>query len=174
MRLGWYSAKRRRIMNSQIRPVRIEERAALFDVWLRSVRATHSFVSAADIQSFMPLVRGYLTAAAELWVLCDDDGVPAGFMGVAGSEIESLFLAPEAQRQGLGRRLVDHARRNGQALSVSVNEQNAGAVAFYRACGFVTVGRSELDGNGRPYPLLHMWSSTMAKPACDPAISRSN
>lgn len=125
-------------------------------MWLRSVRATHSFVSDADIQSFIPLVREYLSAAEELWVICGRDGTAVGFMGLAGLEVESLFLAPEAQRQGLGRRLIDHARRDGQALTVSVNEQNTGAVNFYQACGFVTIGRSELDGNGRPYPLLHM------------------
>jgi putative acetyltransferase len=37
-----------------------------------------------------------------------------------------------------------------------VNEQNTAAVAFYKACGFVVEGRSELDETGRPYPLLHM------------------
>jgi putative acetyltransferase len=41
-------------------------------------------------------------------------------------------------------------------LTVDVNEQNTGAVAFYEACGFVVEGRSALDESGRAYPLLHM------------------
>ncbi|HKB39870.1 MAG TPA: hypothetical protein VKD72_25770, partial [Gemmataceae bacterium] len=41
-------------------------------------------------------------------------------------------------------------------LTVDVNEQNAAARGFYEACGFVVEGRSELDDQGRPYPLLHM------------------
>jgi putative acetyltransferase len=143
-------------MNFQIRPARPQDSEVLIDVWLRSVRATHSFVSDADLQSFMPLVRAYLAAAGGLWIVGGSDGTAVGFMGLAGTEVESLFLAPEVQRQGLGRRLIDHARRDSQELTVSVNEQNTGAVGFYEACGFITVGRSELDDNGRPYPLLKM------------------
>ena len=52
--------------------------------------------------------------------------------------------------------LVEHARATRGELTVDVNEQNTGAVDFYAACGFVVEGRSELDGTGRPYPLLHM------------------
>jgi putative acetyltransferase len=44
----------------QIRGATPLDREVLFDIWLRSVRATHTFVSEADLQSFMPLVRDYL------------------------------------------------------------------------------------------------------------------
>jgi putative acetyltransferase len=54
----------------QIRRATSDDRDALFDVWLRSVRATHTFVSEADIQCFMPLVRDYLASSEpELWIL---------------------------------------------------------------------------------------------------------
>jgi putative acetyltransferase len=141
----------------QIRRAVPDDRDVLFDVWLRSVEATHAFVSEADIQSFKPLVRDYLASGdTEFWVLCDGDGTVAGFMGLAGSKLESLFLAPEFHRRGGGRLLVTHAQRLYGELTVEVNEENAAAVAFYHACGFVTEGRSETDESGRPYPLLHM------------------
>jgi len=140
----------------QIRGARPDDRDVLFDVWLRSVRATHTFVSEADIQSFMPLVRDYLASSGpEFWVLCDAEGAVMGFMGMDGAKMEALFLAPEFRGRGGGRRLVEHARARGE-LTVDVNEQNAAAVAFYKACGFVIEGRSELDETGRPYPLLHL------------------
>lgn len=141
----------------QIRRAAPDDRDALFDVWLRSVRATHTFVSEADIQSFMPLVRDYLASnGTEFWTLCDANGTVMGFMGVAGPKMEALFLAPEFLRRGGGRRLVEHARALRGGLTVDVNEQNTAAVAFYQACGFRIEGRSELDETGRPYPLLHM------------------
>ncbi len=141
----------------QIRRGTPDDRDVLFDVWLRSVEATHAFVSAADIQAFRPLVRDYLASnETEFWVLCNTDGVVAGFMGMAGSKMESLFLAPEFHRRGGGRRLIEHARVRHRELTVDVNEQNAAAVQFYKACGFCVEARSELDENGRPYPLLHM------------------
>lgn len=140
----------------QIRRAIPTDRDALFDIWLRSVRATHTFVSEADIQSFMPLVRDYLASDAEFWVLCSDSGTVMGFMGMSGSKIEALFLAPEFQRCGGGRLLVRHAQELRGELTVDVNEQNAAACRFYEACGFAVEGRSEVDDAGRPYPLLHM------------------
>ncbi len=79
-----------------------------------------------------------------------------GFVGVAGDKIDSLFVEPDQHGKGIGRRLVEHALRKGSALSVDVNVQNRGAQAFYRRMGFQEVGRSEVDGTGRPYPLIHM------------------
>ena len=141
----------------QIRRATPRDRTVLFDVWLRSVEATHAFVSDADIQTFKPLVRDYLASNdTEFWALCDADGAVAGFMGMAGPKMESLFLAPEFHGRGGGRRLVEHARALYGELTVDVNEQNTAAVGFYQACGFVVEGRSELDESGRPYPLLHM------------------
>lgn len=141
----------------EIRRATHSEREVLFDVWLRSLRATHSFVSEADVQSFLPLVRDYLASdASEFWVLVSDEGDVIGFMGLSGPKMESLFLAPEHFRRGGGRRMVRHAHALHGELTVDVNEQNDGARRFYEACGFVVEGRSELDDMGRPYPLLHM------------------
>jgi putative acetyltransferase len=129
----------------------------LLDVWLRSVRATHSFVSEEDIQSMIPQVRDYLASSApDFWVVCDGSGAVMGFMGMSGSKMGSLFLAPEFQRLGAGRRLVRHAQTLYGELTVDVNEQNVAARGFYEACGFVVVGRSDQDEQGRPYPLLQM------------------
>ena len=113
-----------------------------------------------------PQVRDYLASAEpEFWVLCDDSEAVVGFMGMSGSKMESLFLAPEFQRRGAGRRLVRHAQALHGELTVDVNEQNVAARAFYEACGFVVEGRSEFDDAGRPFPLLHM---RLAAP--DPAL----
>src|SRR3954470_11061471 len=116
----------------QIRRATPIDRDVLFDVWLRSVEATHAFVSDVDIQAFKPLVREYLASKeTEFWVLCDAAGAVAGFAGMAGPNMESLFLAPEFHRRGGGRRLVEHARTLYGTLTVDVNEQNTAAVAFY-------------------------------------------
>jgi putative acetyltransferase len=141
----------------EIRRATTDDRDVLFDVWLRSVRATHTFVSEADVQSFMPLVREYLASGeTEFWVLSDASKGVIGFMGMAGPKIESLFLSPTFHRRGGGRRLVEHARALHGGLTVDVNEQNTAAVSFYQACGFDVEGRSDLDETGRAYPLLHL------------------
>lgn len=105
----------------------------------------------------IPHVRSYLSSSSsEIWVACDASGTAQGFMGMSGSRMEALFLAPEFHRRGAGRTLVRHAQTLYAQLTVDVNEQNTAAVRFYEACGFTVEGRSELDDQGRPFPLLHM------------------
>lgn len=129
---------------------------ALLDIWLRSVRATHTFLTEADIQGLYPLVRDRALPALELWVLCTADGELAGFAGLSGNDLSALFIAPEHTGHGGGRLLVEHARRLNGPLTVDVNEQNPEALRFYESCGFRVVGRSPVDSGGRPFPLLHM------------------
>jgi putative acetyltransferase len=141
----------------KVRPAVPADGGVLLDIWLRSVRATHTFLSQEDVQSLLPLVRDCLASGAlELWVLCSDAEGPMGFMGLSGSKMEALFLAPEFHRRGGGRLLVRWAQGRAGELTVDVNEQNPEAVRFYEACGFVVEGRSEGDSAGRPFPLLHM------------------
>jgi len=140
-----------------IRPAVPADHAELLAIWERSVGATHAFLTEADIAELQPLVAEELAGGSlELWVLAEA-GEARGWMGLSGSKIEALFLAPEARGQGGGRQLVEHAQalRSG-ALTVDVNEENPEARGFYERLGFVVVGRSELDGTGRPFPLLHL------------------
>jgi putative acetyltransferase len=67
-----------------------------------------------------------------------------------------LFVAPEARGKGVGALLCHHAIQHEQATKVDVNEQNPQAIGFYQHLGFGIVGRSEVDGQGKPFPLLHM------------------
>lgn len=140
----------------KIRAGSAEDHDALVEIWLQSVRATHHFLSESDIQELLPAVRESVLPQLELWVLCNEKDVPIGFMGLLDSSLEALFLAPDSTGRGGGKLLLEHARQLKGALTVDVNEQNPDAVAFYRANGFEVVGRSETDGAGRPFPLLHM------------------
>lgn len=128
----------------------------LVDIWLRSVRATHTFLTEDDIQALLPVVRDTALKDLELWVFCAGDDQPIGFMGLSGASLEALFIAPEWIRRGGGRMLLEHARALHGPLSVDVNEQNPEALRFYEANGFKVVGRSETDSDGRPFPLLHL------------------
>src|SRR5215831_1167876 len=155
----------------EIRRARAAEHEALVALWERSVRATHDFLTEADIGALRPLVREALSDdAVELWVLTERADAPIGFMGLAGHDIAALFLEPARRGQGGGRRLVAHAQQlRGGDLTVDVNEQNPAARGFYEALGFVVVGRSPLDDDGRPFPILHMWRPTASDPSDAPS-----
>ena len=92
-----------------IREAVADDHDTLVDIWLRSVKATHTFLTEQDIHALLPEVRHALDKL-ELWVLCSGQ-YAIGFLGLAGSKVEALFFAPESLRLGGGRMLLDHARR---------------------------------------------------------------
>ena len=145
----------------KIHPVK-EERAdalvaVLTDIWEASVRATHTFLTEVDIAALRQYVPDALRAVEHLTVLLDDNGQPAGFCGVDGRRLELLFLHPDMIGKGAGRLLVQHTFDEYQVNEVCVNEQNPTAAAFYRRMGFVVLDhRTELDEQGRPFPLLYL------------------
>ena len=100
----------------------------LYGIWERSVAATHDFVSAADLADIAKLVRHQYLPKAVFTVACDEDGRVLAFMGMSGGEIDSLFVDADARGTGVGRALIEHARRmSPEGLTVEVNEQNAQA-----------------------------------------------
>lgn len=128
---------------------------ALLKVWETSVRATHEFLDEAAIIELRPVVLEAF-AHVRLYGLREADGCWQGFLGRDGENLAMLFLHPAARGRGLGRALVAHADAEAPLRRVDVNEQNPAARGFYERLGFVVAGRSPLDGQGRPFPLLHM------------------
>lgn len=65
--------------------------------------------------------------------------------------LTSMVVEPARQRHGIGRQLLAEARRqarrlNGDAIRLDSYEGRAGAVEFYRKCGFREVHRAEYHG----------------------------
>ena len=143
-------------MNQPIQKLLPPDFAEATDVWEASVRATHDFLREEDIQKMKPLVRDEYLHLVTLFGIRDADGRITGFIGVAGNKIEMLFIHPDARGRGIGKRLLEFATGPLGADEVDVNEQNAQAVGFYLHAGFKVTGRSELDGQGQPFPLLHL------------------
>ena len=129
---------------------------ALLSVWESSVRATHHFLSDAEIQAIKAYVPQALSGVAHLIVAEEERGKPAAFMGTEGARLEMLFLAPPARGKGLGRKLLQYGIAHYGVREVTVNEQNPQAVGFYEHMGFVTCRRTDHDEQGGPYPLLYM------------------
>ncbi|MGE4552469.1 MAG: GNAT family N-acetyltransferase [Desulfovibrionaceae bacterium] len=140
----------------KIEPIGESEYPELIQVWEASVRATHDFLKESDIAFLRPLLLEQYFAAVELRCAKDKRGEILGFCGVAMEKLEMLFVAPESRGQGVGSALCRYAIANLHVTAVDVNEQNPQAIGFYEHLGFRIAGRSPLDGQGRPFPLLHL------------------
>lgn len=128
----------------------------LLSIWEAAVRQTHLFLEETDIMGLRPLVADGLRQIEHLIGWADERSQWRGFIGVQEDKIEMLFVDPAARGNGVGRQLVEHAIQAQRVRYVDVNEQNPQAVGFYVHMGFEVFSRSERDGQGNPFPLLHM------------------
>lgn len=129
--------------------------AELTKVWRASVEATHTFLSATEINQIEKYVPQALKAVQILVVARSDQQI-VGFMGINDRFLEMLFIDPSFRGHGLGKQLLKLGQAKYGVQELSVNEQNPQAVGFYQHMGFKTYKRTELDEEGQPYPLLYM------------------
>lgn len=130
--------------------------AELIRVWEASVRATHDFLPENYITLLRHLLEAQYLGAVNLFCTRDSHLRITGFAGTTPGKLEMLFIAPDQRGTGLGKQLLDYAMEHFHITELDVNEQNAQARGFYERQGFEVVGRTELDGLGRPHPILRM------------------
>ncbi len=137
-----------------IRKIKVTDYPRLIEIWESAVLNTHGFLKEEDFLYFkkqLPVYFQYVTLFG-----FEQEGVLVGFMGIADGNLEMLFVDNDCRGTGIGKQLIVYAIANLQVTKVDVNEQNTQAVGFYKYMGFSIVGRSELDGEGKEYPILHM------------------
>ncbi len=143
-------------MAVRIRAACAGEHDQLLAIWRAAVEASHGFLTVQDIDWYERVVSGYLPQMRDVRVAVQDGGLLVGFVAQDAGEIHMLFVAPQAQGRGVGSSLLEDVADEYAELRLDVNEQNPTARAFYAAKGFVQVGRSDIDNEGRPFPLLHL------------------
>jgi putative acetyltransferase len=143
-------------MDIRIEKYRDEDREELIGLWERSVRATHHFLQAGDLEYIKSLVLEIDFHAFEVYCAFTAPHQLAGFLGVAGQKLEMLFLDPAFIGKGMGKTLMQFALKELKVNAVDVNEGNENAVQFYKKAGFQVYERTPLDSSGKPYPILKM------------------
>ena len=126
----------------------------LLRIWERSVRATHLFLSDAEVNRIKEYVPRAFEGVEHLIVA--EAEKPVAFMGTQNGRLEMLFVAPEERGRGIGRQLLQYGVESYGVFEVTVNEQNPQAVGFYERMGFETYKRTDTDEEGAPYPLLYV------------------
>ncbi|WP_392560565.1 GNAT family N-acetyltransferase [Orbus mooreae] len=138
-----------------IRPVVKSEHPILLELWSGSVSATHRFLTQNDIALLYQQLQAQWLDLVEIWVLEVSTEI-VGFIGFDENRVEMLFIEPNHFRKGYGQQLINFAKQRSREIFLDVNEQNPQALAFYQKQGFQSIGRSETDSQGNPFPLLHL------------------
>ncbi len=128
----------------------------LLAVWESSVKATHTFLSPAEIEDIKKYVPKALNSVPHLATARTEENIPVAFMGVDGDKLEMLFVATDRRGNGIGKTLLMFGIENLGVRQLTVNEQNPQARGFYEYMGFEVFDRTDIDEQGNPYPLLYM------------------
>jgi len=145
-----------------IRPAGLRDLAAITRIYEHAVRhGTASFEIEPPDQNEMTRRYEALRAGNYPYLVAEIGGAIAGY-AYAGpyrarpayhwSVEDSIYIAPQSQRRGIGRgllaRLIADAEANGfrQMIAVIGDSANAGSIELHRALGFRMVGNFENVG----------------------------
>ena len=137
-----------------IRKIKVTDYPRLMEIWESAVLSTHDFLKEEDFLYYkerLPVYFQYVNLFG-----FEQEGILIGFMGIAEGNLEMLFIDNKYRGAGNGKKLITNAIDNLQVTKVDVNEQNVQAVGFYEYMGFNIYKRSNLDGEGKEYLILHM------------------
>jgi GNAT superfamily N-acetyltransferase len=148
----------------EIRRATAADATALGDVWLSSWRATFPFPPAHPDDDVRRWLGDELLPNTETWVAADPSasGRVVALLALSDATVEQLYVAPDWIGRGVGRRLIDLAkRRRPDGLELYCFQANANARRFYERHGFAPVTFGDGSGNEERQPdVLYRWRPT--------------
>lgn len=142
-------------MSQKIRLAFLDDHPRIMEIWESAVRATHNFLAEEDFIYFKQAIPKDYLPNLEVFLLIENDE-PIGFSSASEGNLEMLFIHNDYRGKGYGKKLFHFMKENHGITKVDVNEQNQQAIGFYEKLGFRQTGRSEKDGSGKNYPIIHM------------------
>ena len=152
-----------------IRGLQYEDLDRVAEIWLSANLHAHDFIPAGYWKENFPAVKEMLSQA-EVYVyeaeseetdfndvLSDGDEI-LGFIGLSGEYIEGIFVCREARSMGVGRKLLEHAKKRKGKLSLNVYQKNIRAVRFYQREGF-QIGQEKIDESTGEKEYVMIWEN---------------
>ena len=144
-----------------IRAARADEAGAVAEVYLASRRRAGALIPRGvhtddDVRTWFAnvVLREHETVVAE------GDGRLVAMLVLRGESLDQLYVHPDRQRQGIGGRLLAHAKARRRRLRLQTFESNEPARAFYEKHGFRAVAFGDGTANDEGAPdILYEWTA---------------
>ena len=117
-----------------IRAFQTADLAAITEIWLQENLIAHDFIEDKYWYANLAMVQQAF-GQAQIYVY-EKQGQILGFIGLQDDYLAGLFVKQTFQGQGIGTKLLDHAKKQVSHLSLHVYCQNKKAVTFYQKAGF--------------------------------------
>ena len=129
-------------MPEAIQPLQAEDVEAAARIWYRAGKLEHTYLPAFQAlteEQALTVFREHILTANDLWIH-QLAGALVGVLAMHDDVVDRLYIAPEAQRQGIGHALLSFAKeRCPWGLRLYTHQANTRARAFYEAEGFRAV-----------------------------------
>lgn len=96
----------------------------------------------------------------QVWVSGQGQDV-RGFLALEGDFLSCLYVAGQYRGQGVGRRLLDHAKALAPAFTLWTFAANIGAQRFYLREGLVETGRTDGDNDEGLPDIEYTWNGAL-------------
>lgn len=121
-----------------IRKYRKDDIEILLDIWLRASIEAHDFIAPDFWRSQVNNMRNIYIPASENYVYERESKV-LGFYSLHENTLAAIFVSPENQRAGIGKQLMNHAKKQRENIVLSVYKENEPSFNFYLSQGFTVV-----------------------------------
>ena len=140
----------------RLRRARLDDAAAVAEVYLASFHATYDFPLAHTDQQVRDWIGAVLIPTEEVWIAVGGDGSVVGIVALGVDWLDQLYVAPGWTGRGIGGRLVALAKKlRPDGFDLYTFEVNLGARRFYERHGCAEVGRGDGSGNEEGQPDVH-------------------
>ena len=142
-----------------LRPAQSGDIGAIMQIWLRASIAAHPFIPEQHWHDSYDDMRLTFKAAAQTTVYVEDGHI-RGFVALSSEAvILGIYVAPDAQRTGLGSTLMGHAKEQHACLSMRVIKRNDPAVKFLFNRGFKIAEETDTE-------YVMQWTANNKETAC--------
>ena len=139
-----------------LRQAAVDDLADVAEVYLAARRSASMPPGVHPDDEVRAWVGSWDLSVREVW-LADVHDVLVGFANLTPTWLDGLYVAPDAQRQGVGSALVDLAKSlRPTGFGLWVFEVNDPARSFYRRHGFVELERTDGSANEERAPDVRM------------------
>ncbi|MBY3788867.1 N-acetyltransferase [Photobacterium carnosum] len=120
---------------------------SVLEVWLNASIKAHNFVAAEFWTSQVDNMRNIYIPASKTYVYEIEFKV-VGFYSLYENSLAAIFVAPEYQGLGIGKKLIGHAKEQRANMKLSVYKDNMASQKFYLSQGFSIVSEQTDENTG--------------------------
>nr|WP_307775840.1 N-acetyltransferase [uncultured Cetobacterium sp.] len=112
----------------------------IMKLWLKATIKAHPFINENYWKDSYVVVKDIYIPIADTFIYEENNKIKGFIAVIENSYIGALFVDPEYQGKGIGKKLIEYAENIYDSLRLAVYKENHDSVNFYKKVGFKITG----------------------------------